>query len=334
MMKIGQAAQSTGWIVSSQSRVRGQFFRSRMLSRRSWRNLPRREATSDYRNLDQKESEEARGVEAEVCETILSFPACWVRTSPWTPQDQLMMKIGQAAQSTGWIVSSQSRVQAAQSTGWIVSSQRQFFRSCFLRTSQWGCWGPLTYQWWSGSGSTLGSCPAVSWGSSEPTMYELPEMGGKTAGKPSRLIIILLQAMHCRDVYYSPAVQRCPPTVDTVQRRTTTDHAPVCAVLTQVHADAEMFPRRSWWRRTQPRRSWRSTMLPRRPWRSSMLPKEVLEEQDVTKEILEEQDVPEEILEEQKERSHADPTTTLVWVGLWQSLIGLIPTLPHIFSHH
>ena len=54
--------------------------------------------------------------------------------------------------------------------------------------------------------------------------------------------------------------------------------------------------------------------------------KEILEEQDVTKEILEEQDVPEEILEEQKERSHADPTTTLVWVGLWQSLIGLIPT--------
>ena len=57
-----------------------------------------------------------------------------------------------------------------------------------------------------------------------------------------------------------------------------------------------------------------------------MLPKEILEWQDVTKEILEEQDVPEEIFEEQKERSHADPTTTLVWVGLWQSLIGLIPT--------
>ena len=31
------------------------------------------EATSDYRNPDQEESEEACGVEAEVCETFLSF---------------------------------------------------------------------------------------------------------------------------------------------------------------------------------------------------------------------------------------------------------------------
>ena len=29
----------------------------------------------------------------------------------------------------------------------------------------------------------------------------------------------------------------------------------------------------------------------------------------------------------EEERSHTDPTTTLVWVGLWQSLTGLIPTL-------
>ena len=47
---------------------------------------------------------------------------------------------------------------------------------------------------------------------------------------------------------------------------------------------------------------------------------------DVTKEILEEHDVTKEILEEQKERSHTDPTTTLVWVGLWQSLTGSNPT--------
>ena len=102
-----------------------------------------------------------------------SFPACEVRTSPWAPQEQFMTKIGQAVQSTGWIISGQS----------------QFFRSCFLRTSPWGCWGPLTYRWWSGSGSTLGSCPAVSWGSSEPTMYEFSRDGGiqTTAGKPSHL---------------------------------------------------------------------------------------------------------------------------------------------------
>ena len=59
---------------------------------------------------------------------------------------------------------------------------------------------------------------------------------------------------------------------------------------------------------------------------------EILEEQDVTKEILEEQDVPEEILEEQKERSHADPTTTLVWVGLWQALTGLNPTHNYVYQ--
>ena len=28
----------------------------------------------------------------------------------------------------------------------------------------------------------------------------------------------------------------------------------------------------------------------------------------------------------EEERSHTDPTTTLVWVGLWQALTGLIPT--------
>ena len=51
-----------------------------------------------------------------------------------------------------------------------------------------------------------------------------------------------------------------------------------------------------------------------------------LVEVDIAEEILEEQDVTKEIFEEQKERSHADPTTTLVWVGLWQSLTGLNPT--------
>ena len=28
----------------------------------------------------------------------------------------------------------------------------------------------------------------------------------------------------------------------------------------------------------------------------------------------------------EEERSHTDPTTTLVWVGLWQALTGLNPT--------
>ena len=28
----------------------------------------------------------------------------------------------------------------------------------------------------------------------------------------------------------------------------------------------------------------------------------------------------------EEERSHTDPTTTLVWVGLWQALAWLIPT--------
>ena len=117
------------------------------------------------------------------------------------------------------------------------------------------------------------------------------------------LLIVLLQSMRVETYYFSPCVQkRTRRTTNSpcVQRRTTTDHVPVCAVLTQVHADAEMFPRRSWWRRTQPRKSWRSRMSPRRSWRSLMLPKEILEWQDVTKEILEEQDVPEEIFEEQK----------------------------------
>ena len=170
MTKIDQAAQSTGWIVSSQR----QFFRSKQ---------PVTTGILTRRNQKKPEGWKLRSVRP-------SFPACEVRTSPWATQEQFMTKIDQAAQSRGWIVSSQSRVQAVQSTGWIISGQRQFFRSCSLRISPWGCWGPLTYRWWSGSGSTLGSCPAVSWGSSEPTMYEFSRDGGKqTAGKPSRLII-------------------------------------------------------------------------------------------------------------------------------------------------
>ena len=51
---------------------------------------------------------------------------------------------------------------------------------------------------------------------------------------------------------------------------------------------------------------------------------EFVGQQDVTKEILE--DVTKEVLEEKEERSHTDPTTTLVWVGLWQALTWLIPT--------
>ena len=51
---------------------------------------------------------------------------------------------------------------------------------------------------------------------------------------------------------------------------------------------------------------------------------EFVGQQDVTKEILE--DVTKEVLEEKEERSHTDPTTTLVWVGLWQALAWLIPT--------
>ena len=61
--------------------------------------------------------------------------------------------------------------------------------------------------------------------------------------------------------------------------------------------------------------------------------KGILEEQDVTREILEErQDVTMEILEEQEERSHADPTTTLAWVGLWQALTGLNPTHNYVYQ--
>ena len=162
MTKIDQAAQSTGWIVSSQSRVQAaqstgwivssqrQFFRSKQ---------PVTTGILTRRNQKKPEGWKLRSVRP-------SFPACEVRTSPWTPQDQLMTKIGQAAQSTGWIVSSQSRVQAAQSTGWIVSSQRQFFRS------------------WEGSGTggqvvaaPWATCPSVGW---DPNLNQLcarPGMG-------------------------------------------------------------------------------------------------------------------------------------------------------------
>ena len=116
-----------------------------------------------------------------------------------------MAKIGQAAQSTGWIVSSQSRDQAAQSTGWIVSSQSQFFRSCSQRTSPWGCWGPLTYRWWSGSGSTLGSCPAVGWGSSEPTMYEFSRDGGIQTKQANQVTCKnYFRPCNAKTIYFSP----------------------------------------------------------------------------------------------------------------------------------
>ena len=135
MTKIDQAAQSTGWIVSSQSRVQAaqstgwivssqrQFFRSKQ---------PVTTGILTRRNQKKPEGWKLRSVRP-------SFPACEVRTSPWAPQEQFLMKIGQAAQSTGWIISSQSRDQAVQSTGWIISVQSQFFRSCSLRTSPWGC---------------------------------------------------------------------------------------------------------------------------------------------------------------------------------------------------
>ena len=58
----------------------------------------------------------------------------------------------------------------------------------------------------------------------------------------------------------------------------------------------------------------------------------ILEDHDVTRELLEEQDVSKEIFEEQEERNHADPTTTLAWVGLWQALTGLNPTHNYIYQ--
>ena len=160
---------------------------------RIWKKQPVTTGILTRRNQKKPEGWKLRSVRP-------SFPACEVRTSPWAPQEQFMTKIGQAAQSTGWIISSQSRDQAVQSTGWIISVQSQFFRSCFLRTSPWGCWGPLTYRWWSGSGSTLGSCPAVSWGSLENQQCtSFPEMGGYKLQQANQVTCILLQAMQCRD---------------------------------------------------------------------------------------------------------------------------------------
>ena len=187
---------------------------------------------------------------------------------------QLMMKIGRAAQSTGWIVSSQCRVQAAQSTGWIVSSQRQFFRS------------------WEGPG-TGGQVVAAPWATCPPEGWDLnlnqlcarPGMGDRSA-KSSCMLIVLLQSMRV-EMYYQQSM------------RAETYYYRPCSSLCSPYSSL---------------------------CRCRDVPKEILVEKDATMEILEEQDVPEEILEEQKERSHADPTTTLVWVGLWQSLTGLIPT--------
>ena len=135
-----------------------------------------------------------------------------------------MTKIGQAAQSTGWIISSQSRDQAVQSTGWIISVQSQFFRSCFLRTSPWGCWGPLTYRWWSGSGSTLGSCPAVSWGSSEPTMYEFSRDGGIQKQANQVAWNFYFRPCNAKTIYFSPCSAGCPPSVHAEQRCPTPVH--------------------------------------------------------------------------------------------------------------
>ena len=275
MTKKGRAAQSTGWIVSSQSRVQAaqstgwivssqrQFFRSRE-GLCLWGGgkvvlglLPGRRPLADTGKPTQPS---LRGL-GSICKVDIGG-------KPGNGFCQLMMKIGQAAQSTGWIVSSQCRVQAAQSTGWIVSSQRQFFRS-------WegpGTGGQVVAAPWA-------TCPSVGWDLNLNQLCARPGMGERNynrSAKSTCMLIVLLQSMRVEMYYFSPCVQRRTRRTTNspcVQRRTTTDHAPVCAVLTQVHADAEMFPRRSWWRRTQPRRSWRSRMFPRRSWRSRMLPR-------------------------------------------------------------
>ena len=248
---------------------------------------------SDDRNADQEEQK--KPVRWKLWSVRPSFPACEARTSPWAVPWRTGDVDDQAVQSTGWIISGQSRDQAVQSTGWIISGQSQFFRSCSLRTSPWGCWGPLTYRWWSGSGSTLGSCPAVGWGSSEPTMYEFSRDGGiqtKQANK-SPGISTSGHAMQRRSTSVL-AVQRCPPTVHTVQRCPTPGLAvqrcppsvPVvqrCPPSVLVCRDVRLqfmlsrdvrlqsiqsrrtFTRSSWRTRMLPRRSWR--MLPRRSWR-------------------------------------------------------------------
>ena len=213
-----------------------------------------------------------------------SFPACEVRTSPWAPQEQFMTKIGQAAQSTGWIISSQSRDQAVQSTGWIISVQSQFFRSCFLRTSPWGCWGPLTYRWWSGSGSTLGSCPAVSWGSSEPTMYEFSRDGGMQTKQANQVAWKnYFRPCSAETIYFSPCSAEMSAYSSYCAEMSYS--RPCCAEMSAFSPCSRLrcpcpipcrpysspsrtrrtFTRSSCRRRMLPRRTWRT--LPRRSWR-------------------------------------------------------------------
>ena len=111
---------------------------------------------------------------------------------------QLMMKIGQAAQSTGWIVSSQCRVQAAQSTGWIVSSQRQFFRS-------WegpGTGGQVVAAPWA-------TCPSVGWDLNLNQLCARPGMGEMIYDRStkSQLVNLFLQSMQSRDVLRLQSMQ-------------------------------------------------------------------------------------------------------------------------------
>ena len=84
---------------------------------------------------------------------------------------------------------------------WKLRSVRPSFPACKARTSPWGCWGPSTYWWWSGSGSTLGTCPAVSWGScvnQQCTRQRWGDSDRPTVNMQCR--DVLLQFMQCRDV--------------------------------------------------------------------------------------------------------------------------------------